>query len=394
MGGGEVRVGLCGWTIAMDTYVRRFPLVEVQHTFYEPSGDALLERWRRQVPSRFEFTMKAWQKITHDGSSPTYRRMKRPLPDEERAQVGSFRLTPPVLDAWRRTIECAHVLRATAVLLQCPQSFKATPSASSPCSKSLDGLENGVGPKGVARLVRVVLVRREIEVWVPPERRSGAAGDVHINRPLCCGGDGPSDLVELAPAEAGDGAEWLHQSRGRTHVRDAEEHERNVRQATHQFLVAPAEVGPAGQVRDVVRPDTEIDALRLEFCDERHLLVEHVLDRRTRSGEHSEPFARRRRHDRWDRAAHITGAHTGRGRVAKPHRERCIGGSAVEVVNDVGESRPPASQLHLYRDYGCRGYGPGCRGEKQSLQSQTPSPYGRLRSGAASRFQIITLRRK
>ena len=120
------RVGLCGWTISQAEYVRRFPLVEVQHTFYEPPVDRLLHRWRMQVSPRFEFTIKAWQVVTHDSGSPTYRRMKRGLPAEHHGQVGSFRLTSPVLAAWQRTLECARILRATAVLLQCPRSFRPT----------------------------------------------------------------------------------------------------------------------------------------------------------------------------------------------------------------------------------------------------------------------------
>ena len=121
-----VRVGLCGWTISMSSYVRRFPLVEVQHTFYEPPADALLARWRAEAPTRFEFTLKAWQLVTHESGSPTYRRIKRPLPEAFKGQVGAFRSTPPVLQAWARTLECARVLRATAVLLQCPKSFRPT----------------------------------------------------------------------------------------------------------------------------------------------------------------------------------------------------------------------------------------------------------------------------
>jgi len=107
--------------------VLRFPLVKVQHTFYEPPADALLARWRAGVPPGFEFTMKAWQLVTHESGSPTYRRLKQSLPETARGQVGSFRSSPPVLAAWSRTLECARVLRATAVLLQCPRSFR--PSA-------------------------------------------------------------------------------------------------------------------------------------------------------------------------------------------------------------------------------------------------------------------------
>jgi uncharacterized protein YecE (DUF72 family) len=123
----EIRVGLCGWTVSQASYVRRFPVVEVQHTFYEPPSDAVLTRWRGQVPADFEFTIKAWQVVTHESTSPTYRRLKRPLPDSARGQVGAFRTTPAVLAGWERTLECARILRATAVLLQCPKSF--VPSA-------------------------------------------------------------------------------------------------------------------------------------------------------------------------------------------------------------------------------------------------------------------------
>jgi uncharacterized protein YecE (DUF72 family) len=106
--------------------VRRFPVVEVQHTFYEPPSDVVLTRWRTQVPAAFEFTIKAWQIVTHESNSPTYRRLKQPLPDSARGQVGAFRASPPALAAWQRTLECARILKATAVLLQCPKSFRPT----------------------------------------------------------------------------------------------------------------------------------------------------------------------------------------------------------------------------------------------------------------------------
>jgi uncharacterized protein YecE (DUF72 family) len=125
--GCDVRIGLCGWTMAVGDYFREFEVVEVQQTFYEPPRDATLRRWRVEAPLRFEFTLKAWQLITHDASSPTYRRLRRPLSAEQRAQCGSFRDTPVVHDAWRRTLQCARLLRATAIVLQCPASFLPTP---------------------------------------------------------------------------------------------------------------------------------------------------------------------------------------------------------------------------------------------------------------------------
>ena len=85
-----------------------------------------MRRWRSLAPSDFEFTIKAWQLVTHDASSPTYRRLRSPLTDAERAVVGGFRTSPVVLRAWERTLDCAAILRATAVLLQCPASFRPT----------------------------------------------------------------------------------------------------------------------------------------------------------------------------------------------------------------------------------------------------------------------------
>lgn len=119
-----VRVGLCGWTVAQSRYVREFSLLEVQHTFYDPPTDQLLRKWRATVPGGFEFTMKAWQVVTHQASSPTYRRLRQPLPSALRSEVGGFRLTDPVLRGWERTLRCAQLLGASAVLLQCPKSFR------------------------------------------------------------------------------------------------------------------------------------------------------------------------------------------------------------------------------------------------------------------------------
>jgi len=122
----NLKLGMCGFTIGAATYYRQFKVVEVQQTFYDPPANATLERWRAQAPADFEFTMKAWQVITHFGTSRTYRRLKSPFSDEERSEAGGFRLTPTVMRAWDRTLACGKILRATAILFQCPASFKAT----------------------------------------------------------------------------------------------------------------------------------------------------------------------------------------------------------------------------------------------------------------------------
>lgn len=117
-------VGLCGFSMAQARYPTLFPVVEIQHTFYQPPSPAVLKRWRATMPADFEFTIKAWQLITHLATSPTYRRLERPLTDRERSGAGGFRDSPIVDEAWRVTVESAMLLRATSILFQCPGSFR------------------------------------------------------------------------------------------------------------------------------------------------------------------------------------------------------------------------------------------------------------------------------
>ena len=116
----ELRVGLCGFTIALADYPRRFPVVEVQQTFYEPPADATLAKWRANAPA-LEYTMKVWQLVTHAATSPTYRRAKDPL--HRSGECGGFRDSALVMHGWRRSVECASLLSASAMLFQTPASF-------------------------------------------------------------------------------------------------------------------------------------------------------------------------------------------------------------------------------------------------------------------------------
>ena len=123
-----IKVGLCGFTTSMREYYETFRVVEIQHTFYEPPPPRTMLKWREQAPPKFEFTIKAWQLITHQASSNTYRRLKRtPLTDAQRKGLGSFKPTDIVAHGWKTTKEAARILRATAILFQCPASFRPTP---------------------------------------------------------------------------------------------------------------------------------------------------------------------------------------------------------------------------------------------------------------------------
>ncbi len=124
--GSGVQIGTCGFNGSRAGYVSHFSCVEVQHTFYQPPQLTTLERWRADVPTDFEFTLKAWQLITHSAKSPTYKRLRKKLTDAERTEAGSFRPTAIVDEAWQVTLASARALKASTILFQCPASFTQT----------------------------------------------------------------------------------------------------------------------------------------------------------------------------------------------------------------------------------------------------------------------------
>jgi uncharacterized protein YecE (DUF72 family) len=101
-----------------------FRAMELQQTFYQPPQLKTVERWRAAAPADFDFTLKAFQAITHPGGSPTYRRCK--LSAAERKECGFFRDSPVVRAAWETTRTLALALRATVVIFQCPAAYRPT----------------------------------------------------------------------------------------------------------------------------------------------------------------------------------------------------------------------------------------------------------------------------
>jgi uncharacterized protein YecE (DUF72 family) len=122
----SLHIGCCGWAQPQAEYFRDFSTVEVQQTFYQPPRPETLAKWRKRAPPEFEFTLKAWQLITHEPTSPTYRRLKTPISENKKMRYGAFRPTEEVDDAWRTTFDCAQALGARIVVFQCPASFTAT----------------------------------------------------------------------------------------------------------------------------------------------------------------------------------------------------------------------------------------------------------------------------
>lgn len=118
-----IKIGCCGFPVKRGIYYQIFPVVEVQQTFYQLPQLKTGVRWGEEAPSNFEFTMKAWQLITHEPSSPTYRRLRLKIPDKKKKAYGFFKGTEEVEEAWEKTKEFALELGVEKIVFQSPASF-------------------------------------------------------------------------------------------------------------------------------------------------------------------------------------------------------------------------------------------------------------------------------
>ena len=121
----EIVIGTCGFSGrgGRQNYFRTFKAVELQDTFYRVILDETLTRWRSEAPEEFEYTVKAFQGITHPHNSPTWRRAKGFKPT---AAHGFFQPTQEVLASWEYTRKAASILQSKFIVFQTPPSFEPT----------------------------------------------------------------------------------------------------------------------------------------------------------------------------------------------------------------------------------------------------------------------------
>ncbi len=133
----QVMVGTCGYSYTewsdsgfyprgtkparmLPLYCERFPITELNHTWYQMPRAEPMERQRRRAPEGFSFAVKATRSLTHDVD-----------PGAWRQQAASFRdgVTP---------LQQANQL--ASVLVQLPHSFDHTPSCRRHLAALLDEL--------------------------------------------------------------------------------------------------------------------------------------------------------------------------------------------------------------------------------------------------------------
>lgn len=138
-----LKVGCCGFLGGMERYFKEFKVVEVQTTFYDLPKVETAQNWRKKAPRDFEFTVKAWQGITHLPTMPTWRRTRIQIPLEKQENYGFFRPTNEVIEAWNRTREICETLDANICLLQCPARFDASDANLANMRRFLSKIERG-----------------------------------------------------------------------------------------------------------------------------------------------------------------------------------------------------------------------------------------------------------
>jgi uncharacterized protein YecE (DUF72 family) len=86
--------GTCGFAESHGKTFKDFGIVEVQQTFYQPPRITTVVCWREEAPNAFVFALKAWQLLTHEADSPTYRRLKEPLSTSRLDKTSGFKSNP------------------------------------------------------------------------------------------------------------------------------------------------------------------------------------------------------------------------------------------------------------------------------------------------------------
>ncbi|GAA3749786.1 uncharacterized protein YecE (DUF72 family) [Spinactinospora alkalitolerans] len=147
---GDILIGTASWTDSslvesgwypddattpaqrLGYYASRFPVVEVDATYYHPPSERTAQLWVERTPDDFTFNIKAFSLFTHHPTRPSA------LPVELRARANEtankrgnlyLRDADPTLvdDMWDRFLSALRPLRRSgklgAVLLQFPQWF-------------------------------------------------------------------------------------------------------------------------------------------------------------------------------------------------------------------------------------------------------------------------------
>ncbi|GAB3967908.1 hypothetical protein GCM10029978_036300 [Actinoallomurus acanthiterrae] len=141
---GDILVGTASWTdkTLLETdwyppdvrtaeerlkfYASRFPLVEVDSTYYAPPAERTVGYWRDRTPPGFTFNVKAFSLLTQHPTRPTalYKELRERVPDKKTLYL---RDVPDDVaeEVWRRFLESLWPLHEAGRSAPCCSSSRS-----------------------------------------------------------------------------------------------------------------------------------------------------------------------------------------------------------------------------------------------------------------------------
>ncbi|RVX46302.1 uncharacterized protein YecE (DUF72 family) [Nonomuraea polychroma] len=111
-------------------YASRFPLVEVDSSYYSPPAESTVSLWRDRTPAGFTFDIKAFSLLTQHPTKPTalYKDLRERLGEAPKQNLYLRDLDPQMVDhVWDRFLAALAPLHETsrlgAILFQFPRWF-------------------------------------------------------------------------------------------------------------------------------------------------------------------------------------------------------------------------------------------------------------------------------
>lgn len=120
----NIHVGVCAFK--KKYYKSEINCVEVQQTFYNIPMERTLQKWKEEAPPDFIFNIKAFQGLTHDAKSPTWKRYTKKLNEHQKKLVGNLKLNELTKEWVNKYVNFMRVLNGRVLVIQTPASFNPT----------------------------------------------------------------------------------------------------------------------------------------------------------------------------------------------------------------------------------------------------------------------------
>ena len=117
------KAGCGGFPVSRLRYFKAFGAVEIGSTGYHLPQLSTVRHWKEESPEGFEFSLRAFQVITHPATSFSYEKILPKISERRKSFCGHFKATPEVGLAWEGTRSVAEAMGARFVVFETPETF-------------------------------------------------------------------------------------------------------------------------------------------------------------------------------------------------------------------------------------------------------------------------------